>query len=282
MKNIFLFIRTYITLVTFLALQVVCIVFLSHYSKTHEAYFASTANEITGRINSNYNNFSSYFILKDVNRQLAEENTALRNQLNSNYIVIDSSKKLHADTININSATKFRKYYYLFARVVNKSISLQNNYITLERGSEQGIKKGMSVVGPAGIVGVVTEVSNNYSTVMSLLHHNSKISAMLKKDDFPGSIEWDGVDPSYLVLKNIPKSEKVANGDTVLTSYYSVNFPSNLMIGTVSSFTSAPSSNFYIIKVKTATNFYTLQYVNVIDNRRSDEQTQLEQKRNNE
>ena len=282
MKNIFLFIRTYSALVVFLALQIVCIIFLSHYSKTHEAYFASAANEVTGKINSKYNNFSGYFILKDVNRQLAEENAILRNELKENYISIDSSKKLHTDSVNIDSVTKYRKYFYLPARVVNNSVSLQNNYVTLERGAGQGIKKGMSVVGPAGIVGVVTEVSNNYSLVMSLLHHNSRVSAMLKKDDFLGSIEWDGVNPSYLVLKNIPKSEKVSKGDTVLTSYYSANFPSNLMIGTVANISSDPSSNFYTIKVKTATNFYTLQYVNVIDNKRSDEQALLEQKRINE
>lgn len=282
MKNIFLFIRTYSALVVFLTLQIVCIVFLSHYSKTHEAYFASTANEITGRINSKYNNFSGYFILKEVNRQLAEENARLRNELKSNFITIDSTKKLHTDSIQMDSLTKYRKYFYLPARVVNNSVGLQNNYVTLERGSNQGIKKGMSVIGPEGIVGMVTEVSNNYSLVMSLLHHNSKVSAMLKKDNSLGSIEWDGVDPSYLVLKNIPKSEKVIKGDTVLTSYYSANFPSNLMIGTVANISSDPASNFYTIKVKTATNFYTLQYVNVIDNKRSDEQLQLEQKKINE
>lgn len=282
MKNIFLFIRTYSALVVFLTLQIVCIVFLSHYSKTHEAYFASTANEITGRINSKYNNFSGYFILKEVNRQLAEENARLRNELRSNFITIDSTKKLHTDSIQMDSLTKYRKYFYLPARVVNNSVGLQNNYVTLERGSNQGIKKGMSVIGPEGIVGMVTEVSNNYSLVMSLLHHNSKVSAMLKKDNSLGSIEWDGVDPSYLVLKNIPKSEKVIKGDTVLTSYYSANFPSNLMVGTVANISSDPASNFYTIKVKTATNFYTLQYVNVIDNKRADEQLQLEQKKINE
>lgn len=282
MKNIFLFIRTYLALVVFLTLQIVCIVFLSHYSKTHEAYFASAANEVTGRINSRYNNFSGYFILKEVNRQLAEENARLRNELKSNFITVDSSKKLHIDSVQVDSITKYRKYFYLPAKVVNNSIALQNNYVTLERGSNQGIKKGMSVVGPEGIVGMVTEVSNNYSLVMSLLHHNSRVSAMLKKDNSLGSIEWDGVDPSYLVLKNIPKSEKVIKGDTVLTSYYSANFPSNLMIGTVAGISSDPASNFYTIKVKTATNFYTLQYVNVIDNKRSDEQLQLEQKKINE
>ena len=282
MKNIFLFIRTYIALVVFLTLQIICIVFLSHYSKTHEAYFASAANEITGRINSRYSNFSGYFALKEINRQLAEENARLRNELKSSFVPVDTSKKLHTDSIKVDSLEKYRKYFYLPARVVNNTVSSQTNYITLERGAMQGIKKGMSVVGPEGIVGVVTEVGNNYSTVMSLLHRNSRVSAMLKKDDFLGSIEWDGANPSFLVLKNIPKSEKVAKGDTVLTSYYSVNFPSNLMIGTVANISSDPSSNFYTIKVKTATNFYTLQYVNVIGNKRADEQIELEQKRINE
>ena len=282
MKNIFLFIRSYLTLVSFLALQIICIILLSHYSKTHEAYFASAANEVTGRINSKYSSFSSYFMLKDVNRRLSEENLRLRNELKSNYVVIDSSRKLHTDSLLVDSLKNYRKYFYLHAKVVGNTVSMQNNYITLERGSQQGIKKGMSVVGPEGIVGIVTEVSNNYSLVMGLLHHNSKISAMLKKDNFLGSIEWDGVNPSFLILKNIPKSEKVITGDTVVTSYYSANFPSNLMIGTIANIFADPSSNFYTIKVKTATNFYTLQYVDVIDNKHADEQIKLEEKRNNE
>ncbi len=276
MKNIFIFIRRNFNFLCFIVLQVLCITMLTRYSKTHEAFFASAANEITGKINKQYSGFSSYFTLKETNRQLAEENARLRNMLKNNFVAPDSSRKFVTDSLTKDSTGRYRKFTFLLAEVVGNTVTSQTNYLMLERGSLQGVKKGMSVVSPQGIVGVVVTVSDNYSTVMSLLHRNSKVSAMLKKDKNAGSIEWDGSDPSYLTLKNISKSAKVAKGDTVLTSTYSANFPPNLPIGTVAGISSDPASNFYTLKIKTATDFFTLQYVYIVENSRYAEQARLE------
>ncbi len=257
-------------------LQVAAIVLLSNASKTHEAFFSAAVNDATGNISSRYSNLHSYFILKETNRQLAEENSRLRNLLPANFQAPDSTRKTFIDTLVRDSLGRYRKFTYLPAKVIGNTVTLQTNFITLERGSLQGVKKGMAVVGPEGIVGVVVETSNNISRAMSLLHRNSKVSAMLKKDNYAGSIEWDGADPSYLLLKNISKTAKVNKGDTVVTSNYSANFPSHLMIGTVTGISSDPSSNFYLLKVKTATNFFSLQYVNLVENARYAEQVALE------
>jgi rod shape-determining protein MreC len=111
---------------------------------------------------------------------------------------------------------------------------------------------------------------------MSLLHRNSKVSAMLKRDKIAGSIEWEGEDPYTLVLKNISKSAAPKIGDTVVTSPYSTNFPSQLMIGKVTNILKDPSSNFLTLNVKAATNFFNLEYVYIVENKRMDEQKQLE------
>jgi rod shape-determining protein MreC len=135
----------------------------------------------------------------------------------------------------------------------------------------------MAAISPDGsIVGVVVEVNDNYSKIMSLLHRNSKVSAMLKRDKIAGSIEWEGADPYTLVLKNISKSAAPKIGDTVLTSPYSSNFPPQLMVGKVMNIVKDPSSNFLTLNVKAATNFFNLEYVYLIENRRMDEQKQLE------
>lgn len=249
---------------------------LSRNSQTHEAFFASTANEVTGKINAQFDNFYSYFTLREINKQLALENAKLRNSLQSNLIAPDSTKKIYFDSSTKDSLNRYRKFTYLPARVVANTVTSQTNYLTLERGSLQGVKKGMSVISPLGIVGVVIDVSENYSRVMSLLHRNSKVSAMLKKDNSFGSIEWDGVDPTYLTLKNISKGAKVVKGDTIITSTYSANFPSNLMIGTVADFAVDPTTNFYSLKVKTATNFFAIQYVYLVENVHYAEQIKLE------
>jgi rod shape-determining protein MreC len=159
---------------------------------------------------------------------------------------------------------------------VGNTVASQNNYLTIERGSLQGAHKGMSVIGPQGIAGVVINTSENYSIAMSLLHRNSKVSAMLKKDNTAGSIEWDGVDPHFLTLKNISRSAKVAKGDTIVTSTYSANFPPYQMVGTVAAISTDPSSNFYVLKIRTATDFFNIQYVYLVENVHYAEQTKLE------
>ncbi|WP_295232246.1 rod shape-determining protein MreC [Sediminibacterium sp.] len=276
MKNIFLFIRQYFNFLSFLLLQILCIVMLTKVSKTHETFFAGTVFEVTGYFNSRYANLQQYFNLKEANQKLAEENTRLRNALGSNFISPDTTVIPFTDSSFVDTLGRKRKFIYLPAKVIGNSYTLQNNYLMLERGTNQGIKKGMAVVGPSGIVGVVVDVSSNISKVMSLLHRNSKVSAMLKKDNTTGSIEWDGADPSLLVLRNISKSAKVVKGDTVLTSAYSANFPSQLMIGRVASITADPATNYYTLKIKTATNFFTIQSVDVIYNTRFNEQIELE------
>ena len=276
MKNIFLFIRQYFNFISFILLQVVAIVLLTSSSKTHETFFAGAANDVTGNINSRYSKLRSYFNLAETNRLLAEENAKLRNELPSSFLSADSLRLTVKDTAVNDTLGRPRKYSFLPARVIGNTYTLQNNYLMLERGTLQGVKKGMAVTGPSGIVGVVVESTDHISRVMSLLHRNSKVSAMLKKDNTSGSIEWDGADPSYLLFKNVTKSAKVAKGDTVVTSTYSANFPSQLIVGTVASITAEPSSNFYTLKIKTATNFFTIQFVNVIENVRYTEQMQLE------
>ena len=134
----------------------------------------------------------------------------------------------------------------------------------------------MAVIGPQGIVCTVIDISDNYSRVMSLLQRNSKVSSMLKKSRTIGSVEWDGKDPHIITLRNIPRSVTVSKGDSVVTSNYSANFPSDLLVGTIVDITKDAASSFYIIRLRTATNCYSLEYVNLVENAQWDEQRRLE------
>lgn len=277
MKNIIGFIRQNFTFLTFLILQIVSLVMLSSYNKTYETFFGGWSNQVTGNINKKYNGWSYYFNLRNTNAQLIAENAALRNQLGLNFVAIDSSRKLGTIVLRKDSLEKTRKFYYYPAKVVGNTFTLQKNYIIIERGSLQGVKKDMAAISPEGsIVGVVVEVNDNYSKIMSLLHRNSKVSAMLKRDKIAGSIEWDGADPSVLILKNISKSAAPKIGDSVLTSPYSSNFPSQLMVGKVTSILKDPSSNYLTLNVKSTTNFFNLEYIYLVENKRMAEQKNVE------
>ena len=138
----------------------------------------------------------------------------------------------------------------------------------------------MAVIGPDGIVGKVILVSDNYCRVMSLLNRKSKVNAMLKKGFYTGDLEWDGKDPSYLTLSNISKSAQVKKGDTILTSNVSnqLSFPPGLMVGIVAEIIPSPESGFLSMKIRSATNFYSLQYVYLTENLQLEEQKELEAK----
>jgi rod shape-determining protein MreC len=147
----------------------------------------------------------------------------------------------------------------------------------LNRGSKYGIKADMAVLNSDGaVVGQVVNVSPNFSSVMSLLHVKSSVSAELKKSGDAGNIGWDGKDPRFVLLKGIAKSVEVKVGDTVLTSKFTYNFPPGKMIGTVAEIGSDPASGFYLLKIKTAVTFSNIQQVHVVENLQREEQKQLE------
>lgn len=281
MRNIFLFIRRYFNFLLFLVLQILSLYFLFSYNKTHEAAFNGVASEITGRVNERYNKVQYYFKLKKTNEDLVNENTALRQLLRSNFEAVDTLNTIVIDSIRVDSLLKFRKYNYLEAKVVGSFVSTQTNYFTIHRGELQGVKKDMGVIGPTGIVGRVVNTSANFATIMSVLNRQFKVDAKLKKSGERGRIEWEGDDPQYIFMKNIPKSTKLTKGDSVLTSELSSIFPPNIMVGTVMSILDDKSSNFFTIKLKTATNFLNVQYVYVVENSQLEEKTALEKNTKN-
>lgn len=277
MKNIIGFIRQNFTFFTFLILQIVSLVMLSTFSKSHQTFLGGWTNQMIGEINTRYNNWSYFFRLKETNEKLVLENVELRNQLKQNFVPYDTSKKLATIILRKDSLEKVRKFFYLPAKVVGNTFTLQKNYITIERGSLQGVKKDMAAISPDGsIVGSVVEVGENYSKIMSLLHRNSKVSAMLKRDKVAGTVEWDGNDPEILILKNISKSAAPKLGDTVYTSPYSASFPPQLMVGRVTQIIADPASNFLTLNLKSSTNFYNLEYIYLVENKRMAEQLGIE------
>ncbi len=284
MRNVFLFIRRYSNFLLFLVLQIISLYFLFRYNRFHEAAFSEVADRITGNINSKYNYVDYYFNLRNTNDALAKENLYLRTLLKQNYEAPDSANRIAVDSIIVDSVKRYQKYEYHEAKVIGSFVSTQTNYLTIHRGAAQGIKKDMGVIGPEGIVGRIVDLSSQYATVMSALSVRFKVKAKLKNGGENGTVEWDGASPSYIYLKDIPKSAKVKKGDSVLTSELSSIYPANIMVGTVAGITSEQGSNFFSLKLKTATNFYSIQYVYVVGDLQKEEREQLEEatKKNNE
>jgi rod shape-determining protein MreC len=234
------------------------------------------ASEVTGTINKRVDVVDDYFHLSDENRRLHRMNDSLLNQLRGNFVPGDTSAKLVTDSTRYDTITPVRRYLYRDAKVVYNSVNEESNYLQLNRGAAQGIRDNMAVINSDGAaVGVVVNTSKNFSQVMSLLHIKSRVTAALKKTGDYGTLDWDAEDPRFLTLKGIPKNVAVAQGDTVITSVYSYNFPPGFMVGTVAAIQTEKASGFYVLKVKTAVNFSNIQQVFVVENLQREEQLSL-------
>ena len=272
MRNIFLFVRRYFNFILFILLQGFSIYLIVHYSRYHNAIFSKTSNQVTGKINEKYNGITSYFRLKKTNDSLVAANEKLYNILKADFEYPDTASNLKVDSIKVDSMEQFRKYQYYPAKVVYNSVASQNNFIVLGRGSSQSIKQGMGVIDPnSGVVGIVTEVSADYAVVMSLLHKDSRLSGKLLKGGETGTLNWDGKTPNLISLAGIPKSAKVVKGDTIISSGFSTSIPKGMMMGIVQEVKSDKSTNNFLIKFKTAANFYNLEFAYVIENKQTED-----------
>lgn len=278
MRNIIAFIRQFFNFFFFLILMGISLGILINYNQTYNVVFSNVANETTGSVGLQLSKVTDYFRLKKTNEALAAENAQLRGLLKTSFEGPDTSSVLKIDSLLKDTAGRVREFQFLPAKVVNNDVSDQNNYITLYRGRKQGVKTDMGVIGPQGIVGKVILVSDNFCRVMSVLNRNTKVSAMTKRDSTNGLIDWDGKDPRYITLHNVPKSAKVKVGDSIITSNLSGSYPSGIMIGTIATVAGDPGSGFYELKIKTSTDFYSLQYAYLVDNMMWTEQKNLEEK----
>lgn len=276
MRNIFLFIRIYFNFLFFLLLTGISLYMLFTYNTFHHTVYSEVANEVTGRINKQYNKIEYYFHLKSANDSLVKANEDLYNRLAENFEDADTLSVMAIDSVLRDSVRIPRKYLYMQAKVIMNSVNQPNNYIQVHRGEKQGVRKDMGVISPnRAVVGTVLETSDNYAVVMSLLHEQSNVSARLKRSGETGIVTWDGVDPRILTLKDISKAVKIVQGDTVITSGFSERFPANLIIGYVKDIINDKSSSTYTVRVTPAANFETLQYTYIIDNQQKDEPAQL-------
>jgi rod shape-determining protein MreC len=230
----------------------------------------TSANAVTGQILSVSNAVFSYLDLQKVNRQLIEKNNRLEMEL---IMLRGQLNEKMSDTLNFQ---KDFDYECITATVVNNSTIYTNNYITLNKGSNDGIRPDMGVISMDGLTGIVMTVNANYSLVISLLNTNLKVSVKVKDTDYFGALSWKGGDSRFAHLEELPVHSVFKAGDTIVTSGYSSIFPPGIMVGTVDSYNKQRDDSFFSLKVRLATDFQTLRSVSVIENRNQEEQKEIE------
>lgn len=275
MRQIVNFILRHKHTLLFLFLQFIALFFTVQNHSYHRSRFINSANAITGGIYKRSSSVNEYISLKSENKRLADENTRLKNMLYLSPIYTDSLHKIVVD---------FNRYYQTFkfvpAKTINNSYTRRNNYITLDRGENDGIQPEMGVANSKGIIGVTKSISNHYSTVISVLNENSRIHAKFKNNHHFGTLYWDGVDYKVVQLHDIPRQARFKVGDTIITGGKSTIFPEGIPIGTIKDFT-IENHTYNKIDVELFNDMSAISNVNIIGNLNKLEIQNLES-RNNE
>lgn len=270
MQQIFNFIYKNSNRLLFLLLLGISL-FLSIQSHSyHRSRVISSANFVSGGIYEKINNVNEYLNLRTQNDALAQENAKLRSLLfdkkdTSAIAKLDSLKGVKPDDI-------------IVSKVIHNTFNTQENYLTLNSGSLQGVKPDMGVINSLGIVGVIDNTSSNYATVISILNTKSHINAKLKKSNHFGSLGWDGKNAGFVQLTDVPRLASIRKGDTIVTGGQSVIFPENINIGTVSRLYYENETNYYKIEVKLFNDMTNLGHVYIIKSKNREEIINLEKR----
>lgn len=251
-------------------MEIISFTLIFRYNGYHRAGVLNFSSSVQGFAYLKVTRLKEYLNLYKINKELVNENNLLHNQLDQYKQIIRNNP------VMIETYFPGRKFTYIPARIINNSVNKQYNFLTIDRGANHGIKPEMAVISSRGIVGVVYAVSPNFSTVISMLNRDFRLSAKIKKNDYFGSLTWEGINPYIASLGEIPYHVKLQKGDTVVTSGYSTIFPEGLLVGKVSAF-EVEESNFFRIDVELSEDFNNLTHVYIINNLLSEEQINLEE-----
>lgn len=259
MQRIFLFLYSVRSLLLFILLEAVAIWLIVSFNSQQGSVFFNSSNQLSGNVLGLRSGVMDYFSLGSVNRNLMEKNARLLAEL--------QKFKSPADSVFIPLDSAFMgDFQFKGAKVINNSIRLSQNFITLNKGSLQGLKDGMGVFNEDGVVGRVKGVSGDFATVISLLHTDLLISSKIKSTGVFGSTKWDGLDSKKAKLLYIPRHVDIKVGDQVVTSGYNAVFPEGISIGTILEVNQGTDTNYLDITIELTTDFSRISYVYLVDN----------------
>jgi rod shape-determining protein MreC len=275
MRSLLNFLLRYKNLIIFFILEAVALVMISSSHDYHQSVAFGAARSVSGFVAKRIENSHSYFNLRQVNKELVAENLMLRRRVENLEVVPQTA------FTSVNDTLSGIRYNYLYARVINNSVNKQKNFLTLDKGSRHGVTTGMGVASYTGVVGVVVGVSRNYSVAMSLLNTDFKLSASIARNDYFGSLAWDGRNYRYAQLSEIPHHVAITKGDTIVTSGYSAIYPPGLIVGTLTG-DQKRGGDFVTLKVLLSADFKKLTDVYLIGNLARNEKESLEEEVANE
>lgn len=263
MRNLIEFLSRYNHWFLFVLLEVASLVLLFRFNNYHGSVWFTSANAVSGKVLEAHSEMESYMNLAEVNEALTQRNVYLEHRLAQ--LEEQLAVKMSTDSLAGKLQNDSVHYRLIPAKIVNNSIDKTENFITLDKGSADGVKKDMGVVSGTGVVGIVYLVSKHYSVVISVLNAKSNISCAIADRGYFGYLHWTGGASDIAYVDDIPRHAHFKRGDNIVTSGYSSVFPAGIAVGKISKVYNSPDGLSYRLQVKLSTDFSTLRDVCVID-----------------
>lgn len=258
MQNLIKILLRYSNFLVFIILEVAAFMLISRNNAYPRSSMLSTANAIIGWQHERLSNIGAYFSLRSQNELLAAENADLRNQLSA-----------------IDSLRNDESMHYTPAKAVQMTTNKMHNYITINKGSSDGIQRGQGVRNSEGVIGIVRTVGHDYSIVIPIINTHTNLSCRFAKNDYIATLQWDGKDSRFAQLADVAAHMVVCPGDTIVTSGLSPVFPEGIPVGIVENSVLKEGASYYTIRVRLNTDFKRLKYVEVVQNAHQEELEEL-------
>ena len=274
MRNLLEFLSKYYHWLLFAVLEVISFVLLFQFNSYQGSVWFTSANAVVGKLYELESSIESFFSLTKVNKDLTLRNFYLERQVNQlSRLYYDLTKDT---TIAERNELEFLSRYKLIpANVVSNSVDRNDNLMTIDRGSKDGVEKDMGVACGNGVVGVVYLVSDHYSVVMPVLNYHSRISCAIRRRGYFGYLKWQGGDANIAYVEDVPRHAKFKRGDWVETSGYSSIFPPGVLVGKIIEVYNSRDGLSYRLKVQLTTDFGNVRDVCVISDKGIAERTRL-------
>ena len=267
MQTLLKFILRYGNFLLFLLLEVAAFLLVVWSNAYPRSSALSTANRLVAWQYEIVAEVTGYFGLKGVNERLAAENAALRSQMENNGQMPGCAGVPACYLAQDSAVSMMRgKVVYREGKVVQMTMNNMRNYLTINRGEEDSVYEGMGVRNEEGAVGIVATVGKHYAVVLPLINIETHLSCRFLKNDYIGTLQWDGRDTRFAELADVATHLEVNVGDTIVTSGLSTSFPAGVPVGVVEECRLEEGASYYTVRVRLATDFRRLRYIEVIDN----------------
>lgn len=275
MKELFAFFSRYSKWLVLLIYVVISLTLLFRSDPYRRHLWLTSANTVSGAIYKVSHNITSFFSLREANEDLNARNAVLEAEV-ANLREQLNTYRLAGYTDTMPTPDSVRHFDFIVANVINNSIHHPQNYLTIDRGTLDGVRPEMGVINHSGVIGTISAVGPHFSRVISLLNPNFRLSCKIKGSENFGSLVWDGQDPSEALLEELPRHTVYSPGDTVITSGYSAVFPAGLPVGVILDDGRDHKENFFTLRIKLFADFSSLNNVQIVVDNYRDEIREVE------